>query len=315
MSHEFESGFFTRQPAWHNLGNVLPEPPASTHEAMLQAGLDWRVNVNPLFANLPNEEWLPTGFNAIIRDSDTKVMGICKDRWTPYQNEDAFAWSLPLIESGEFEYEAAGSLKGGRNCWILLRHGDVEIVENDKLRQYLMVMWSHDGKTANIVQPTSIRVVCNNTLQQALNEKGITRLAVNHSQFVSLNMETTKEILGVANSSFENQVAEFRKLASKTLTKEKQGFLLNEIFPEVTEEGKAQTINIQNRKMIEELVQNGSGIKEHGLEGTAFAFYQGVSEAVEHFLGGNRIKDRGANILFGKGREILDKTFALVTAP
>jgi len=314
MSHEFESGFFSRQPAWHNLGTVLEEPPQTSYEALIQSGLDWRVEVNPLFANTRTEEWLSTGYNAIMRNTDMRVLGICKDRWTPYQNEKAFEWCLPLIESGSFEYEAAGSLRQGENCWILLKHRDVEIVENDTLRQYLMVFWSHNGKAANVVQPTSIRVVCNNTLQQALNEKGINRVSVTHSQFVELNMEKVKQILGISQVSFDNQIAEFRALTNKKLTKQQVGYLLDEIFPPVEELGKAKTIRDKNRELVESLFRDGSGIKENGLEDSAFAFYQAVSEGVEHYLGGNRIKDRGMNILFGSGRETLDKAFALAKA-
>jgi len=48
------------------------------------------------------------------------------------------------------------------------------------------------------------------------------------------------------------------------------------------------------------------------LAGTHYGVYSGISEAVEHYLGGNRITDRGENILFRNGRIVLDKAFDLL---
>ncbi len=312
MAHEFESGFFSRQPAWHGLGEVLPEPPKNALEALKKSGLDWNVNTMPLYANSPAEEWIDTPYNALVRSSDKKVLGVVKGRWTPYQNIDAMEWTIPLIESGHWEYEAAGSLKKGERCWALLRQRTIEIVPNDELRQYLMVCWAHDGKSANFIQPTSVRVVCMNTLNAALNEAGVMRFAVRHSQFVKLNMENIKELLQITTDSFETQRIEFQKMAQKQIAPKKVGVILDELFPASDKAGKAQTISEQKRDIIESLIDHGSGIQENGLAGTHYGVYSGISEAVEHYLGGNRITDRGENILFRGGRQILDKAFELL---
>ncbi len=39
MSHEFESGMFAGEPAWHRLGKVLDNPP-TTEQAIIEAGLE-----------------------------------------------------------------------------------------------------------------------------------------------------------------------------------------------------------------------------------------------------------------------------------
>ena len=310
--HQFESGFFTRQKAWHGLGEVVPEPPANANEALEKAGLNWEVSACPAYAMLPDESTIFTPYNVLVRSNDHRVLGIVKDRWTNYQNTDAFEWTVPLIESGHWTYEAAGSLREGEQCWILLKQQEVEIVPNDLLRQYLMVAWAHDGKSANYIQPTSIRVVCQNTLSQALHEQGVLRFAVRHSQFVKMNMEQIKHLLDITTAGFEQQREAFTNMAKKQIKKKKVEQILDDLFPIVDLEGKAKTIALKRRDLVETVIEQGSGIQENGLAGTQFGVFAGISEAVEHFLGENRIKDRGDNILFYKGRKVLDKAFELL---
>jgi phage/plasmid-like protein (TIGR03299 family) len=309
----FESGMFVRQPAWHGLGNVLDYVP-NPLEAFESSGLNWRVNKCPLFADTPDERRVKTPYYGIVRDSDDAVLGTAKGRWVCYQNEDAFAWTVPLVESGKWEFETAGSLKGGERCWALLKQNEVEIVPKDILRQYLMVCWSHDGMTSNFIQPTSVRVVCNNTLNMALREEGVSRMAVRHSQFVVMKMDAIRELYLETAAQFDSQVQAFRKLAKKKLSKAKIEAVLDELFPIGETEGKALTYAANRRELVEDAVIHGSGIQEHKLEGTAYGVLMGVTEAVEHFLGGNKITDRGENIMWRQGRVLSDKAFELLAA-
>lgn len=54
MAHEFESGFFTNKPAWHNLGVVLKEPP-TVEEALVASGTNWKVIEKPVYADMGQE--------------------------------------------------------------------------------------------------------------------------------------------------------------------------------------------------------------------------------------------------------------------
>lgn len=315
MSHEFESGVFVKQPAWHGLGNVVPEGIKTPQELMSLSGLDWKVDVCPLMAVLPSEETSKTSFYGVVRNTDNRCFGVVKSRWTPYQNWQAISWSIPLIESGQFTWETAGSLKGGESCWILLKSRQVEIV-NDPLTQYLMVNWNHNGKTSNCVKPTSIRVVCNNTLTQALSQISSARHLVRHSSLVELNMDNVRTIFSESMESFECQRLEFERLAKKQVSKERVGTLLEDLFPVIDDEkeNKGKTIALKNREIAKHYIENGSGIEENGLLGTAYGVYSGISEAVEHVIGGDRVKDRGNNILNGKGKNLLDRAFELLAA-
>ena len=97
MSHEFESGFFTRKAAWHGLGEVLDFAPSNWKEALAASGLGWHVSKRPLMFVAPSTELEnpiivshSTEQFALVRDTDNSVLGYCKNAYMPLQNAEAF---------------------------------------------------------------------------------------------------------------------------------------------------------------------------------------------------------------------------------
>ena len=103
-----------------------------------------------------------------LRDIDNAALGIVSDRYKVVQNEDAFRFTDDLLGEG-VSYETAGSLQGGRKVWMLAKMPHRYIIAGDEIAPYLVVMNSHDGSSGIKVAMTPIRVVCQNTLNLALN--------------------------------------------------------------------------------------------------------------------------------------------------
>ena len=122
MTHQFESGFFVAQPAWHRLGKVLQNAP-TTENAIVQAGLDWQVIEEPIIHADGDKAALK---KKLVRDRDQRLLGTVNHDYTPLQNEDAFRWFDPLLEKGNLLLDAAGSLQQGRHIWILARVRNTE---------------------------------------------------------------------------------------------------------------------------------------------------------------------------------------------
>lgn len=315
MAHEFESGMFVRQPAWHTLGNVLTEAP-DTDTAYQKSGLDWEVIKTPLLYKRNIDgidiEFL-TDENAIVRRKDNKYLGHCGRRYELYQNIDAFKWCAPLVESGYWKWESAGSLRGGKICWSLLKQSEIQLIPNDHLKNYLMINWSHDGSRSVQIVPTSIRVVCMNTLQTALREDTlITR--VKHTKTIIQRMEEAKEIYRLSTEIFRKRDEEFKNFIDTDWDDNQLETFVKKVFP-VEEElnGKAKTIaeKIQEQALSFVVGDYTSGAKELGIKNTAYGALMAMSEFNEHYLGGNRIKDRGFNILFSKGKEMNEKAYTV----
>lgn len=164
MSANVETMFYTREKPWHGLGTMVMEAPTS-EEALNLAGLDWNVVQKPI--KTENGIFIP-GFKANIRDSDEKVLGVVTDRYKLVQNIDAFSFTDELLGEG-VTYETAGSLQDGRRTWLLAKLPQRYIISGDEFEPYLVFMNSHDGTGAIKAAMTPIRVVCQNTLNLALN--------------------------------------------------------------------------------------------------------------------------------------------------
>lgn len=250
MAHYFESGFFVREKAWHGLGTVLQEAP-STREALRLAGLDWHVNLAPVFCAPdlppdvdtrkallsidadPGQLIAAEDARAMVRavhtpDGDVRsdVLGIVGTRYVPLQNVDAFKWFDPLVAERDCVLEAAGSVKGGRHVWILARIGiDPQPVgrrADDIAAPYLLLSNSHDGTRAVSVAFTPIRVVCWNTLSAAnaaidADKDRASSRKVRHTRAAANTLAGVRETINLASRDFTAKAALWRELATTDL--------------------------------------------------------------------------------------------------
>lgn len=299
----FESGMFVRQPAWHEKGTVLEDYP-DCWEGFVASGLNWNVEKRRLV--LPGNERNPNAYDAdiyaLVRETDDKQLGYVSDKYEMYQNEQAFRWMEPLVDSGMWKIETAGSLREGRQCWALLRQGDIEIVPNDIMKEYLLFTWSHDGGLPNIIQPTMIRVVCNNTLQSSLSKGGFTRII--HRTNMVPKMDFMQNLFTKSEDSFKTQTEIFRRLLDVTLTDGIIEKLCEEFYDADADAGE------RSKKIADEKVEfakmqcfyNASGLLDLGIKNTAYGVFNALSEVNEHYFVTDRA-DIGNHTLQGVGFE------------
>lgn len=163
MAANVETMFYVREKPWHGLGTCVEEAPTSA-DALRLAGLDWEVKQRNIQvcggAKIEN-------FKANVRSSDGAVLGVVSDRYQIVQNAEAFSFTDELI-GGDVRYETAGSLQNGKKIWLLARM-PVQKIVGDDVEPYLCFSNTHDGSGSIRVCMTPIRVVCNNTLNLALN--------------------------------------------------------------------------------------------------------------------------------------------------
>lgn len=301
MAHEFETGFFVRKPAWHELGIVLQDDP-NTDSAFQASGLDWTVR-KELLKYQYNGELIDSKAFGVIRETDGQFLGVCKDRYQIFQNKEAFEWCRPLVESGLYKWEAAGSLKQGQTCWALLNSGGREIIKGDTLKSYLLFTWSHDGSKSVCIQPTSIRVVCNNTLTAALREN-TKRDKVRHTLSMQPKLEDVRRYYEEAQEAFEIQDQEFKLMLNTELTQDlKQEYVngvMNIMYNDTDPSSKrSRSIRSNTETGLLRLIDGeASSHKELGIQNTLYGAFQATSEFMEHYASQKGDKD-GYSVLFG----------------
>lgn len=109
----------------------------------------------------------------VLYRSDTLAsLSVVSKRYNVVQPHEVLHFYQDLVQAGRFELETAGVLKGGRMLWALAKTGqDMRLNGGDIVKYYLLLATSCDGTLCTTAQFTSLRVVCNNTLQMALNDK------------------------------------------------------------------------------------------------------------------------------------------------
>jgi phage/plasmid-like protein (TIGR03299 family) len=183
MAHEIDQTIgrdaiaYINKVPWHGLGQKVEEN-LPLDEWRIAAGLDWGVEKTPVLFH--REEDSPV-INAVMKNrrvlyrTDTGApLSIVSDRYQPVQPAEILDFFKELIEVfGVFHMETAGALRGGRKIWALAKSTRTLEFANGKdvINEYLLLATSYDRSIPTLLQPTSIRVVCNNTLGFALDDK------------------------------------------------------------------------------------------------------------------------------------------------
>lgn len=281
MSAEVESNFYFGEVPWHGLGIELDHP-ATAREAIQAASLDWTVTKEPI--SIASTGTLIPKSYATVRESDGKPLGVVGEIYTPLQNSEAFDFMDGLAHDGSMRYHVAGSLFSGEQVFILGKIGNMEIIPSDQIDNYILLVHSHNGQKTIRVLFTAVRVVCNNTVNLALQQGKKQGLSIKHTKNAKNRIIEAQKILGLGQKQF-NAFEQFGKAATKI---EFNTNLLNNfikaVLPEPPEEAKrAITINEKTRDKLVELFESGTGTDIPGVAGTAWAAYNAVSEFTNYY--------------------------------
>lgn len=246
MAANVESMFYVRQVPWHGLGQMVQDAPTS-EEALRLAGLDWDVLQTPVY--MENGIMIPN-YKANVRSTDNACLGIVTDRYKIVQNTEAFEFTDSIVgetEDGVVKYETAGSLLGGKKIWLLAKM-PVKKVLDDDVEPYMFFSNSHDGTGAIKVGMTPIRIVCQNTLNMALNTAK-RQWSTKHVGDMQSKLEEARLCLQMANEYMIGLDEEADRLANARLYEEQIAEILDEMFPvkdDATERKKNNIVQFKN---------------------------------------------------------------------
>ena len=309
MAANVESMFYVRETPWHGLGTKVMEAPTSK-DALILAGLDWNVVQEPIYTGM---EELIDGYKANIRDRDRKVLGVVTDRYKVIQNEEAFAFIDELLGQG-VRFETAGSLQDGKKVWMLAHMPHEYIISGEHISPYLLFSNTHDGSGAIKVALSPIRVICNNTLNLALNTAKRTWSMI-HTGDIKGKMEEAKNTLFMAERYMDSLGKEFEILRQKKMT-DKQVMEYIEILLPVEDNA-----TIQQRRNMEKLREDmklryfeAPDLRDVGKN--AYRFINAVSDFATHAEPLRRTANYKEN-LFARtveGNPMIDKAYQMVCA-
>lgn len=309
MSANVETMFSVREKPWHGLGTIVLEAPASA-DALRLAGLDWKVVQEPVCTEAGE---LIEGYKANIRDKDRRVLGVVSDRYKVVQNTDAFSFTDELLGKG-VRYETAGSLQEGRKVWLLARLPREYIIAGERISPYLVFSNTHDGAGSVKVAVTPVRVVCNNTLNLAL-DTAKRSFSMIHTGNIQDKIQEAKDTLFMAEEYMDCLGIEFEQLRRQKMTDAQVKEYIELLLPMENDPTPMQEKNIiRLRKDMERRYYKAPDLQKVG--NNAYRFINAVSDFATHSDPLRRTANYREN-LFARtmdGNPLIDKAYQLVKA-
>lgn len=335
MAHEIHQDKVTGKHAfayvgeqtWHGLGQQLT-PDAPIPLWITEAGFDWEIKEAQVLGYVPqeasNQGTLPKKFantdvivmpeRKLLYRSDTKdPLAVVGTKYNVVQPPEVLKFYEDLVESGGFQLETAGVLYGGKRMFALAKmHEEEMVLKGDPVKGYLLLSTACDGTMATTVMFTSVRVVCNNTLQMAIRDSerenyDKPKIKVPHrSQF---DPKQVKQELGLAPGSFQLFMDEMRLLAKRKLNHhEAIGFLVG-LFGDpklALEDQEVKSANLM--KQVWNLYKNEGKGRELAGE-TAWGMLNAVTEYTDHHTGHKTEDARLDSAWFGANANLKQRAY------
>jgi phage/plasmid-like protein (TIGR03299 family) len=291
---------------WHGLGRSMP---ASTplDEWRIAAGLNFELYESPVQFTTPEGQSEYTDKKVIFRSDNNVPLSVMSKDYNTVQPKEIVEFFRDLINESGYEMETMGSLRGGRTQWALANTKNVASIKGqDSLKAYLMIATSCDGLLATTVQYTSIRVVCQNTLEFSLQGEAGGRLRVPHSTV--FRPDVIQQQIKQGADAFEKFVENANVLADRKVSDEE----VIEYFVKLL---KIEDTSLMSSRSLQDMLHvyaHGKGQDTRSAKGTAWGLVNAVTRYYDHEKSARGTDTRLNSAWFGDGR--LKKNEALTRA-
>ena len=304
MAHLVENMAYVNATPWHGLGNQLTEN--QPLEVWLhEAGMAWDIRDSPVLYR-SCEGLQSFADNKVLYRSDTLApLSVVSQRYQVVQPREVLEFYRDLVELGGFQLETAGVLKGGKKLWALARTGQEALLKgNDQVKAYLLLATACDGTLATTAQFTSVRVVCNNTLQMAT-ENSSGAIKVPHS--TRFDPDKVKQQLGLGVSTWQHFIADMRRLSERPVNPFEARRYLVEVLGDPALHFHQQPNTKVLNHVFELYAGLGMGSNLASANDTAWGLVNAVTQFIDHERRARSPDNRLDSAWFGIGALIKQK--------
>jgi phage/plasmid-like protein (TIGR03299 family) len=303
---------------WHGLGNTWND--GDSKEVQLQkAGFDFSIVKSPVeyaFTIDPESglSEIKTFDNQfVLHRDDTGAPFTCvSGRYQEVQPVEIWDFFSEWCEKGDMQMRTAGVLGNGSKFWALASIGESFNVNGDDgkdlVDSFVLMATSADKSMATIGKLTTVRVVCNNTLQMSLND-GRQTVKVPHS--TKFDADVIKVEMGLVHESIQSQMINMRKIHRIELSDEQAMKFFIELL-KTPEEKKTGKVDIEKKK--KDLPKMWNSYKgAPGAEDTVWGAVNAVTHSVDFNPHARSDDTRLTSAWFGAGATKKAEAYALAT--
>lgn len=305
---------FTGETPWHKLGQQIKDG-APIEVWAKQAGLDWTIQQSTVsfMADINGEIALNDfdGQRVLYRSDNGQPLSIVSNRYQIVQPAAILDFFREFAEAGDMKIETAGSLVNGSKIWCLARLSDgfnVSNQKNDVIRPYVLLATSCDKSLPTIGKLTSVRVVCNNTLDLSIGE-GSSAVRVPHS--TKFDAAQVKADMGLVRESIQTHAEKMRKMQKLTLTDEQAMAFFVELLKTPEEKASGTFDADKNRRSIPKLWSSYKSAP--GAEDTLWGAVNAVTHSIDFNPHARSVDTRLNSAWFGQGANFKTSAYKLAS--
>ena len=279
------------KPAWHGLG-VQVGHIMTAAEAMCEANLCWEVEKHPLYRTVKTigetgevtEVFQKIESHMENRRMDTGVtMGFVGKDYECVQNEHCFDFFDNIVGSKEAIFETAGALHQGQVVFITAKlPRDIVVAQDDVLNNYIALVTSHDMSLALTAFFTPVRIVCNNTLNMAL-QNCQNKVYMKHTVGIRENMFSAAKMMGLSSKYMDKLEEVLKYLYDKQISNKdlehvlKQTFLNKEQLRLLAETSDAEVSTRKENMILEVMKYYEEDPTQQKIQGKAYGIYNAIT--------------------------------------
>lgn len=288
---------------WHGLGQAL-EDGTSLDAWREAAGMDWRIQRSKVrFAvdrTGDQENFLELPEQHVLFRSDTKSpLGVVSERYKVVQPAEVIEFFRDIARAGGLELSAAGTIYGGKRFWATAKIGEAAPASvKDTIGGYLLISTSADGSLATEVRRTTVRTVCKNTLQMAMQGA---KASVKVSHRSVFDPAQVKDFMGLNEAAWEAFRHNVTRLANI------------EMLDDQAEELTAALLGRETagyKKILDLFNGQGMGAEMDGVRGTAWGLLNAVTEYADHHVRARTDENRFVASQWGAGADLKQRALA-----
>lgn len=304
MAHQIETMAYKGETPWHGLGNPLTDK-QPIEVWLREAGMDWEIQSSPVHYLTASTAETYADAKVLFRSDTGAGLSVVSNRYQVVQPREVLEFYRDLVDLGGFDLETAGVLKGGKKLWALARTGqDTVLKGGDLVQGYLLLATACDGSLATTAQFTSVRVVCNNTLQMATGDS-TGAIKVPHS--TKFDADKVKQQLGIGINHWQSFIGDIRKLTERPV----HPFEARRYLVEVLGDPELSFHRQPNLKVLNHVfglyTGHGMGSTMKSANDTAWGLVNAVTQYVDHERRARNSDNRLDSAWFGMGAAIKQK--------
>jgi phage/plasmid-like protein (TIGR03299 family) len=302
------------KPPWHEQGKKLNA--GTPIETWIKAAcLDWQIMREPVrycfkdeIREMPNQQ-------VLIRSDNGAPLSVVSDSYCIVQPKEVIEFYRDLVDDSAFSLETAGALDEGRKVWGLARSNNSKnILDNkdDSIDAFLLLASSCDKSLATTVAFTSIRVVCQNTLNFAMEQiKGKAQprcFKIAHNR--QFNWDEAKKKLNLIDNAWSDFIKKVDQFAKTKIEPND----IDKFFESLYLSGKKDDEKLSRNAIIEiqnlkSALVNAPGRDLPTAKDTVWGLVNAVTYYVDHKRKSNNQSTRLDSAWFGSGALLKEKAW------